>query len=198
MVWFWRRYEYAGKNPLPPVAIITPKVHFQSADTLKTLRALFAATQGVDEVRMDERWLTRLSALTGLLGKVSAMIGILVVIAVFLVIGNSIRLSIFRRCNTISVMRLINATYGFILRPFLNDGALLGLAGAVLSLILSGTLVWQLESVVANVAMVVWYHFVRHGLSWDQAILLLVIWAMIGLLSAWLAPVQHLCRFTPD
>lgn len=186
------------ENPLPAVAIITPKVNFQSADTLKTLRDRVAATQGVDEVRMDDSWFARLAALTGLVGKVSAMIGILMVIAVFLVIGNSIRLSIFSRRDTINVMKLIGATDGFILRPFLNGGALLGLGGAVLSLILSGTLVWQLESVVANVAAVFGTTFVLHGLSWDEAILLLLISSMIGWLAAWLATVQHLRRFTPD
>ncbi|OZI14320.1 cell division protein FtsX [Sodalis-like symbiont of Philaenus spumarius] len=187
-----------GENPLPAVVIITPKVNFQSADTLKTLRDRVAATRGVDEVRMDDSWFAHLAALTGLVGKLSAMIGILMVIAVFLVIGNSIRLSIFSRRDTINVMKLIGATDGFILRPFLNGGALLGMAGAVLSLILSGTLVWQLESVVANVAAVFGTTFVLYGLSWDEAIILLLISAMIGWLAAWLATVQYLRRFTPD
>ena len=74
------------------------------------------------------------------------------IVAVFLVIGNSVRLSIFSRRDTINVMKLIGATDGFILRPFLNGGAMLGFAGALLSLVLSGALVWQLESVVAGVA----------------------------------------------
>jgi cell division transport system permease protein len=43
---------------------------------------------------MDDSWFARLSSLTGLVGRVSAMIGVLMVAAVFLVIGNSVRLSI--------------------------------------------------------------------------------------------------------
>lgn len=64
---------------------------------------------------------------------------------------------------------VIGATDTFILRPFLKGGALLGLGGALLSLILSGTLVWHLESVVAHVAVVFGTTFVLHGLSWDEA-----------------------------
>jgi hypothetical protein len=40
------------------------------------------------------------------------MIGVLMVAAVFLVIGNSVRLSIFARRDTINVQKLIGATDG--------------------------------------------------------------------------------------
>lgn len=186
------------ENPLPAVAIITPKMTFQSAETLTTLRDRVAATQGVDEVRMDDSWFARLVALTSLVGQISATIGILMVIAVFLVIGNSVRLNIFSRRETINVMKLIGATDGFILRPFLNGGAMMGFAGAVLSLILSQALVWKLGVVVTQVASVFGTTFTVKGLSWDESLLLLLIAAMIGWLAAWLATVQHLRRFTPQ
>ncbi len=186
------------QNPLPAVAIITPKMNFQDATTLNTLRDRVAAVQGVDEVRMDDSWFARLAALTGLVGQIAAMIGVLMVIAVFLVIGNSVRLSIFSRRDTINVMKLIGATDGFILRPFLNGGALLGFSGAFLSLILSELLVFRLEAVVTRVASVFGTTFDLHGLAWDESLLLLLISAMIGWIAAWLATVQHLRRFTPE
>lgn len=186
------------ENPLPAVAIITPKMSFQSSETLNTLRDRVAAVQGVDEVRMDDSWFARLAALTGLVGQVAAMIGVLMIVAVFLVIGNSVRLSIFSRRDTINVMKLIGATDGFILRPFLNGGAMLGFFGALLSLLLSGAMVWRLGSVVTDVANVFGTTFALHGLGWDEALLLLIVSAMIGWIAAWLATVQHLRRFTPQ
>ncbi|EHD23585.1 MULTISPECIES: permease-like cell division protein FtsX [Brenneria] len=186
------------ENPLPAVAIITPRMNFQSADILTTLRERVAATQGVDEVRMDDSWFARLVALTSLVGQISATIGVLMVIAVFLVIGNSVRLSIFSRRETINVMKLIGATDGFILRPFLNGGAVMGFGGAVLSLILSQALVWKLDAAVTQVASVFGTTFKVTGLSWDESLLLLLVAGMIGWLAAWLATVQHLRRFTPQ
>lgn len=186
------------QNPLPAVAIITPKMNFQDSATLNTLRDRVAAVHGVDEVRMDDSWFARLAALTGLVGQIAAMIGVLMVIAVFLVIGNSVRLSIFSRRDTINVMKLIGATDGFILRPFLNGGAMLGFTGALLSLILSEVLVLRLESVVTQVAQVFGTTFDLHGLGWDESLLLLIVSAMIGWIAAWLATVQHLRRFTPQ
>ncbi|MGC0882626.1 permease-like cell division protein FtsX [Pantoea agglomerans] len=186
------------QNPLPAVAIITPKLNFQNSDTMQSLRDRVTKVQGVDEVRMDDSWFARLAALTGLVGQIASMIGVLMIVAVFLVIGNSIRLSIFARRDTINVQKLIGATDGFILRPFLYGGALLGFSGAVLSLLLSEVLVLRLQSVVANVATVFGTTFSLEGFSWDEALLLLLIAAIIGWVAAWLATVQHLRRFTPQ
>lgn len=186
------------QNPLPAVVIITPEMNFQNEKTLQTLRDRVQHVEGVDDVRMDDSWFARLAALTGLVGQVATMIGILMVVAVFLVIGNSVRLSIFARRDTINVQKLIGATDGFILRPFLYSGALLGFGGALLSLVLSEILVFRLESVVAQVAAVFGTTFRLSGLSWDESLLLLLLSAMIGWIAAWLATVQHLRRFTPQ
>lgn len=147
---------------------------------------------------MDDSWFARLAALTGLVGRVSAMIGVLMVAAVFLVIGNSVRLSIFARRDSINVQKLIGATDGFILRPFLYGGALLGFSGALLSLILSEILVLRLSSAVAEVAQVFGTKFDINGLSFDECLLLLLVCSMIGWVAAWLATVQHLRHFTPE
>lgn len=186
------------QNPLPAVAIITPKLNFQNSDTMQSLRDRVTKVQGVDEVRMDDSWFARLAVLTGLVGQIASMIGVLMIVAVFLVIGNSVRLSIFARRDTINVQKLIGATDGFILRPFLYGGALLGFSGAVLSLLLSEVLVLRLQSVVASVATVFGTTFSLEGFSWDEALLLLLIAAIIGWVAAWLATVQHLRRFTPQ
>lgn len=186
------------ENPLPAVAVIVPKLDFQGTESLNTLRDRVARVQGVDEVRMDDSWFARLAALTGLVGRVAAMIGVLMVAAVFLVIGNSVRLSIFARRDTINVQKLIGATDGFILRPFLYGGALLGFSGAFLSLILSEILVMRLSSAVTDVARVFGTAFDLNGLSFDECLLLLLVCSMIGWLAAWLATVQHLRHFTPD
>ena len=186
------------ENPLPAVAIVVPKLDFQSTEALNTLRDRVTRIQGVDEVRMDDSWFARLSSLTGLVGRVSAMIGVLMVAAVFLVIGNSVRLSIFARRDTINVQKLIGATDGFILRPFLYGGAMLGFSGAFLSLILSEILVMRLSSAVTEVAKVFGTQFELSGLGFDECLLMLIVCSMIGWVAAWLATVQHLRHFTPD
>ncbi|PHM74462.1 permease-like cell division protein FtsX [Xenorhabdus kozodoii] len=186
------------ENPLPAVAIVSPELNFQGSQALTTLRDQVAQIKGIEEVRMDDSWFARLTALTDLVGRIAAVIGILMVVALLLVIGNSVRLSIFSRRETINVMKLIGATDGFILRPFLNGGALLGILGSILSLILSSLLVWKLSNVVTEVASVFGTSFILHGLDWDESLLLVLISGMIGWIAAWFATIQHLRRFRPE
>ncbi|MGP1924177.1 MAG: permease-like cell division protein FtsX [Arsenophonus sp. NEOnobi-MAG3] len=186
------------ENPLPAVAIITPKIDFQNLQSLINLRNKVGQLVGIEDVRMDDSWFSRLAALTGLIAQIAMVIGILMIMAVFLVIGNSIRLNIFSCRDMINVMKLIGATDGFIMRPFLNGGIILGLFGALLSLILAELLVWQLTAIVRQVACLFGTTFHIQGFLWDEVLLVILVAAMIGWLAAWLATAQHLRRFTPE
>lgn len=189
--------DMLSENPLPGLIVVTPKADFQNTTALGGLRDRIAQMPGVNEVKTDDSWFSRLSALTKLVGSIAITVGMLMIVAVFLVIGNSVRLNIFSRRDTISIMKLIGATDGFILRPFLNGGMLLGLFGAVLSLIMSQALIWMLDSSVTQAASVFGALFSIDGLSWDESLLLLLVASMIGWGAAWLATVRHLRQFTP-
>src|SRR3954467_9277728 len=52
------------------------------------------------------------------------------------IIGVTIRLTILQRAREIAIMRLVGATDWFIRGPFLLEGALKGLLGGVMSLVL--------------------------------------------------------------
>lgn len=189
--------DMLSDNPLPALLIVSPKADAMSSDSLVKLRENIRQMQGVEDVKTDDSWFSRLSALTKLVGSVATTIAILMIVAVFLVIGNSVQLNIFSRRDTINIMKLIGATDGFIMRPFLYGGMLLGLFGALLSLIMSQALIWSLDSAVAETAKVFGTLFFINGLSWEESLLLLVVAAMIGWIAAWLATIRHLRQFTP-
>lgn len=64
-----------------------------------------------------------------------ALISILLVASILL-IGNTIRLSIFARRREVEVMKLVGATNWFIRWPFVIEGVICGLIGAVLSVLM--------------------------------------------------------------
>ena len=61
---------------------------------------------------------------------------LILVIAAILLIGNTIRLSIFARRREVEVMRLVGATNWFIRWPFVIEGLIFGLLGAIAAVIL--------------------------------------------------------------
>jgi cell division transport system permease protein len=61
---------------------------------------------------------------------------LILVIAAVLLIGNTIRLSIFARRREVEVMRLVGATNWFIRWPFVIEGLIFGLLGALAAVVL--------------------------------------------------------------
>jgi cell division transport system permease protein len=77
-------------------------------------------------------------------------LGMLVVLAALLLVGNTVRLTIYARRMLIRTMKLVGATDGFIRRPFLvegiSQGVIAGVIGAALVYGLYRLLVFQLPA----------------------------------------------------
>ncbi len=184
-------------NPLPSVALLYPDDKFNTSEQLAILRERVLMVDGVSDVRLDDGWFTRLTALTQLVAIAAGFLATLMVAAVFLVISNSIRLNIFSRRQSINVMKLIGATDGFIMRPFLNNGAILGFIGAIFAIIMSGALLSGLASTVTKTATAFSTTFHLESFNWEEILILLLVSTMIGWLAAWLATAKHLNDFSP-
>ncbi len=89
-----------------------------------------------------------------------ALISILMVASILL-IGNTIRLSIFARRREVEVMKLVGATNWFIRWPFVIEGVICGLVGAVLSV----ALLWAVKIGVVDT----WIQDADGALTRDQA-----------------------------
>ena len=94
------------------------------------------ASAFVDDVRYGRDWVQRLDQLRNVTGLVGLVIGLAFAGVAVVIIGVTIRLTILQRAREISIMRLVGATNWFIRGPFLLEGALKGLLGGFLSLVL--------------------------------------------------------------
>lgn len=180
------------ENPLPAVAIIIPKPEAKKTEILHKLQSEIFKIDGIDDVKLDDSWFTRLTALTDMVKAIVWVIAIFMIIAVSLVIGNSIRLSIFARKQTIIVMQLIGATEGFILRPFLYSGMFIGFISALFSVVLSEIFIFQIESIILNVSNEFGTVFSLEGLLWDEVLLIVLITIVIGWLSSLITTKRYL------
>lgn len=92
--------------------------------------------EGVREVRQSEAVANTLSDFNSLIGYISVgIILILFLVAIFL-ISNTVTTGIAVRKDEIAIMKLIGATDYFVRAPFVVEGVLIGLIGAVLPLTL--------------------------------------------------------------
>ncbi|MBI3750288.1 MAG: ABC transporter permease [Chloroflexi bacterium] len=119
------------------------------------------------------------------------LLGIVGAIVLFIII-NTIRLAVLGRAEEIEVMRLVGASDAFIRWPFVFEGALVGLLGAVLTLSVLGAASDPLSRMMVDFFQIL---PIRVGtISRDVAVLVLGTGLGLGVLGAWVSVRTYLIR----
>lgn len=191
---FGEALEILDDNPLPAVVTLKPKTDFTQPEAMMHLRDGLQKIKGVQEVRLDNGWLEKLTALTWLIGRVAVVCTLLMLLAVFLVIGNSVRSDVSNSKASIEVMQLLGATDHFISRPFLYTGMIYGLLGSVMAILFSSVVVSYFTGIVRYVSDMFTVKFELHGLDFSEMFLLVVAAIFLGWLSAKIATNKYIYR----
>jgi cell division transport system permease protein len=183
------------ENPLPSVILVTP----QKVDkaTLEALRLRLAELPKVEQAQLDLVWVERLSAILKLGEHFVFGLSLLLVLALLLVIGNTIRLHIENRRIEIEVIKLVGGTDSYVRRPFLYMGALYGVGAGLLAwLVLAFGLDW-LNAAVVKLAGLYGSDFALGGVPLADGLSLLSGAILLGYIGAWLAVARHLNELAP-
>jgi cell division transport system permease protein len=122
-----------SSNPLPPAYEMTPK----DADQVKALAdRLQPLAAGVDKVDYAEKKTQRILAVTNVIKYIFLLGSLILLAASTILIANTIRLSIFSRRREVEVMKLVGASNWFIRGPFMLEGVICGLIGALAAVVL--------------------------------------------------------------
>ena len=122
-----------SSNPLPDAEEVIPK---RGEDTEAIARSLSPRPAGVENVKWGKKTAHRILRVARVIELIFLTGVILLVAASTLLIGNTIRLSIFARRREIEVMKLVGATNWFVRGPFMLEGLLCGLLGSLLAVLL--------------------------------------------------------------
>jgi len=133
---FREAYKELSSNPLPASFEIRLKPPYRSAAAVRAVADRLAGFAFVDDVRYGREWVERLDQLRRLASIVQFMIGIAFAIVAMAIIGVTIRITVLQRAPEIAIMRLVGATNNFIRGPFVLEGAIKGVLGGVVALLL--------------------------------------------------------------
>jgi cell division transport system permease protein len=121
-------------NPLPDAFKIKPK---NGADVIPIATSLNKnLPAGVEKVNYGKKTAKRILRVAHIFEVLSALAIAILLIAATILIGNTIRLSIFARRREIEVMKLVGASNWFVRGPFMVEGLLTGLIGAAAAVVL--------------------------------------------------------------
>ncbi|HEX6134983.1 MAG TPA: permease-like cell division protein FtsX [Longimicrobiales bacterium] len=120
-------------NPLPASLEISLHPGQSGPEVIRLVASKVAGMPVVEEVQYGADWIDKIFVLRRVAGVATATLGIGFAAVAALIIGAAIRMAVFARRDEILIMRLVGATDAFIRRPFVLEGMMTGLIGAVLA-----------------------------------------------------------------
>jgi cell division transport system permease protein len=169
---------------LPPSFKVKPVD--ADSDAVEALGEVFSGQPGVREVAFSSEAIERIESFYDFLSGRSALAAIALVGAATLLVLNTIQMAILNRRRDIEVMKLVGATNWFIRIPFMLEGLIQGLVGALLAIPVCAWFVNDLENQASGAGLLSAF-----SVSSDQittaSILLVVVGAAVSLIGSGIA-----------
>lgn len=142
--------QFLGENPLRDSFVVLIDPAYQDKKELAQIKKTVEQISGVFEVDYSESTITSVNENMATIGLVLMGVALLLLVAVVVLINNTLRLALFSQRFLIRSMQLVGAKSWFIQRPFLFRAALHGLAAGILAgAIIYGLVVFATDRIEA-------------------------------------------------
>ena len=120
--------NYLDENPLMDSFIVRVEDVNHLSDTAEYIKSI----SGVDTVKYGEGMVDNIISAFNVVEKVVVVIVIALILVTSFLISNTIKLTIFSRRSAIEIMRLVGASNIAIKLPFIFEGFIIGVIGAII------------------------------------------------------------------
>ena len=125
--------KFLGDNPLRDAFSVKIINQYQSVDSLKTIEIDLRRLPGVYEIVFQESLIASINKNLRKIGILLLGMTLILLVAVIVLINNTIRIALFSQRFLIRSMQLVGATEGFIRWPFLKRSLIYGLVSGILA-----------------------------------------------------------------
>jgi cell division transport system permease protein len=185
--------QLLDESNIPTLFKIVPAESTEVA-FLRGLKESYLTLPNVNSVTLAEEQLDLISKLQGFVSTYTTGLWIALMFASGLLIWNTIRTAMFARRREIEVMKLVGATDWFIRIPFMLEGLIQGLLGALAAVGIMQFINWRWTEGVRNfpdnsgmTALVV-----VDGYQWTVALYIVIFGALVGMIGSGIAASKFL------
>ena len=147
--------EFLGVNPFSATLELQMKSDYANRDSLKWIAAEIKKNPKVSDVAYQ---VDLMDSVNRNLAKVNILLLVVAALLTFIsfsLINNTVRLSIYSRRFLIHTMKLVGASWGFIRRPFMKNGLLVGIIAALIAIAVLGGCVYGLYNYEPNIKTII-------------------------------------------
>lgn len=118
-------------KPFPASLVIT----FNDINEAATIKTQVEQVDGITKVKYNETTIEAVITISKIANIFLLGIGSIMLVVSMFIISNTIKLAVYSNKREIYIMRYIGATNSFIRRPFIVEGAIMGLVSALISFV---------------------------------------------------------------
>jgi len=122
------------RDVLPPSIEISIKPAFRDAAVVEELAGRLKKEQGIATVEYPQEWVERLSLVILAVEWAKWILGGVLFMATFFIVGSTVKLAILARQDEIEIMQLVGASEALIQAPFVLEGMIQGVAGGLVAI----------------------------------------------------------------
>ena len=147
--------EFLGANPFVATLELQLKSDYANRDSLRWIVGELRRNPQVTDVAYQEDLMDNVNTNLSRINIVLLVLALLLTFVSFSLINNTVRLSVYSRRFLIHTMKLVGASWGFIRRPFMRQGLLVGVIAALLAIGVLGGCVYALYTYEPNILNII-------------------------------------------
>lgn len=158
-----------------PASFIVKFTNIEEADTIK---AAVEKIDGVYKVKYNADTIEAVISISKVANYFLLGVGVVLLLVSVFIISNTIKLAVYSNKREIFIMRYIGATNSFIVKPFIVEGAIMGIVSALISfIVISIIYVYIYVALNSSYALGV-FKFIPYSTIWYQ---ILIAYILLGI-----------------
>ncbi len=158
-----------------PASFIVKFTNIEEADTIK---AAVEKIDGVYKVKYNADTIEAVISISKVANYFLLGVGVVLLLVSVFIISNTIKLAVYSNKREIFIMRYIGATNSFIVKPFIVEGAIMGIVSALISfIVISIVYVYIYVALNSSYALGV-FKFIPYSTIWYQ---ILIAYILLGI-----------------
>ena len=147
--------EFLGANPFVATLELQLNSDYANRDSLRWIARELKKNPKVTDVAYQEDLMDNVNMNLSRINIVLLILALLLTFVSFSLINNTVRLSVYSRRFLIHTMKLVGASWGFIRRPFMQQGLLVGILAGLLAIAVLGGCIYALYTYEPNILNII-------------------------------------------
>ena len=147
--------EFLGTNPFPATLELQMNSEYANSDSLQWIAEELKKNPKVADVAYQVDLMDKVNSNLTKINILLLVIAALLTFISFSLINNTVRLSVYSRRFLIHTMKLVGASWGFIRRPFMRNGLVVGIIAAIVAITVLGACVYGLYQYEPNMVNII-------------------------------------------